>query len=102
MLTIQATDRAGNVATWQGSIDLSRPAGGLQLLRRFTFDRSPTSNVAFGGGFGFVGAGRTLERFSLSSSAVTPLPLTNATIESVEMMGNQLYVAAADNTVTVA
>jgi len=100
-LTIQATDRAGNVGTWQGSIDLSRPGAGLQLLRRFTFDRSPTSNVAFGAGFGFVGAGRTLERFSLGSSTVTPLPLTNATIESVEMLGNQLYVAAADNTVTV-
>jgi len=101
VLTIQATDRAGNVGTWQGSIDLSRPGAGLQLLRRFTFDRSPTSNVAFGAGFGFVGAGRTLERFSLSSNMVTPLPLTNATIESVEMVGNQLYIAATDNTVTV-
>ncbi|WP_181392058.1 Ig-like domain-containing protein [Deinococcus irradiatisoli] len=100
-LLIQASDKAGNAAIWQGSVDLSRPAGGLQLVRRFTFDRNPTSNVAFGAGFGFVGAGRTLERFELGSSKVSALPLTNATIESVEVLGNQVYVLAADNTVTL-
>ncbi|AZI42571.1 hypothetical protein EHF33_07285 [Deinococcus psychrotolerans] len=100
-LLIQASDTAGNVGVWQGRVDLSRPGNGLQLLRRFTFDRSPTSNVAFSGAYGFVGASRTLERFDTGSSNVTALPLTNGSIESVEVVGNQVYVSAADNTVTV-